>query len=246
MFFYFERGNAVLSLESIIEEGSIFHHYQRIYDIQEWNIIGHEGLLRTDKGLSPEVIFKEAREKGKLYELELLSIHKASKTYKDTGYSQQFRKLFLNVYPSTLSNVKFQTFVKEIMNENGIISQQLVFEINENEAVNYEKLIPAIAFFKDLGIEIAIDDFGQGSSSTRSIIELSPNYIKLDRYFLDGIKTCEQKQDVILNLNNYCQKYNIHIIAEGLENDISLSMLKYLGIRFAQGYLLGRPSLLDS
>lgn len=232
-------------LQEIIGNEDFFHHYQPIYDIQEERILGHEGLFRTENQLSPEIAFITAKKKKKLYELELRSIHKAFTTYMDAGNNTKFRKLFLNVFPSTLTNPKFQTFIQQIISRNNISSQQIILEINEAEGVNYDYLIQPITFLKNLGIGIAIDDFGVGYSSPQSIIEINPDYIKLDKYFINGINKSEQIRDFIKYLNQFCQKFEINLIAEGVEESISLTILKGMGVKYAQGYLLGKPKLLE-
>ncbi|HDJ1468230.1 TPA: EAL domain-containing protein [Clostridioides difficile] len=78
----------------------------------------------------------------------------------------------------------------------------------------------------------------------KTIIELEPDYLKLDRYFSQDLKSSKQKQSLISFFLNYCQEYKSQLILEGLENEMDMEMAKSLGIPIAQGYLLGKPALL--
>jgi EAL domain-containing protein (putative c-di-GMP-specific phosphodiesterase class I) len=232
-----------LSLQAV-NDLKFFHHYQPIYDIQTWRVVGYEGLFRTESLINPEITFELARKNKKLYELDSRSVHKALLTYINAGHLLRHEMLFLNVFPSTLINPLFHTLLNRIINENGITRQQIIFEINENDMVNFKKLKTAVENLKKLGFRIAIDDFGKGISSLGSVIELKPDFVKLDKYFVEGILLSEQKKDVINYLLHFCQKFNSELIVEGVEESSCLTFLKSLGVRHAQGYLLGKPDLL--
>lgn len=222
----------------------MYHLYQPIYDVQSGCLVGYEGLLRTIHNINPEESFKHAKKKKRLYELDSRSIHKAFITYLLADESKGLRKLFLNVYPSTIINPKFLPFMRNIIHENRFISQQLILEIVESEKANLEQIKKILPELKELGLKIAVDDFGKGTSSLRMLLELQPDFIKLDRYYVTDLLSSEPKRDVIKSLLNFCDKYNSSLIVEGVEDKASLDMLKSLGVKYAQGYLLGRPSLL--
>lgn len=221
-----------------------FHHFQPIYDIQQWKIIGYEGLFRTEKHINPETTFNLARKEKKLYELDTVSIHKALLTFRDAGYISRQEKLFLNVYPSTITNPLFFSLINYLINEEEVFSEQIIFEISENEGSDLENLKKEVNRLKTLGFRIAIDDAGKGFSSVKSIIELNPDFIKLDKYYIEDLHKSEQKKDVVYSLLNYCQKFNSSLIVEGVDNKINLALLKAMGIQYAQGYLLGMPTQL--
>lgn len=223
----------------------IYHLFQPIYDVQKWCLVGYEGLLRTVHNINPEENFRIAKKKKRLYELDSRSIHKAFATYQLADESKGLKKLFLNVFPSTIINPNFLPFISNIIYENRFNSQQIILEIVESEKINLEKVKSVLPELKKLGLKIAVDDFGKGSASIRMLIELQPDFIKLDRYFVTDLSSSEPKRDVILSLLNFCEKYNSNLIVEGVEDEISLAILKSLGVTYAQGYLLGRPSLLS-
>jgi EAL domain-containing protein (putative c-di-GMP-specific phosphodiesterase class I) len=234
-----------LFLDKILKDDNFFHHYQPIYDIQNNDIIGYEGLFRTFSNLKPEDVFLNAKRKKMLYELDSRSIHKATLSYINVGNSLRNKNLFLNVFPTTIENPWFYSLITKIINENHISSQQIILEINEGEIFNFKKLKESIERLKNLGIRIALDDCGKGQSSMKSIIELNPDFIKLDQYFADGLVKSLKKQNVLLFLLEYGKKFNSQLIVEGIEDEQSLRILKNIGIRYAQGFFLGKPSKLS-
>lgn len=231
-------------IQDLILNERFFHHYQPIYQINDYKIMGYEGLLRSNEYSNPEVVFDLARKEKQLYELDSRSIHKAALTYSSAGYSIKEGKLFLNVLPSTILNPSFPSFVKTIMTEKLLSSQQIIFEITEQEATDYESIKNIAMSLKELGVSIAIDDFGNGFLDMQKVIEIEPEYIKLDRYFSQELSQSIKKQDVIKFLLEYCQKFNVHLILEGLETSDDIEVSRSIGVNYGQGFGLGKPSSL--
>lgn len=239
-----------MSIKHLIERDEFYHVYQPIFETQDWQKIGYEALLRTKQIRSPEDLFQNAKHEKQLYELDSRSIHKAVRTYFAAG-KEIGGYLFINVFPSTILNERFPQFLQSIIKEKNKLCQQenfvtIVFEIIETESIPEQKFMlfqERIKLIKKLGSLIAIDDIGKGFNSLQLLIELQPNFIKLDRYFANNLFDSTKKMDIIKLLNNYCDQYNCRVILEGLENHIDLAAAKSIGIRFAQGFLLGRPGL---
>ncbi|MBO1515067.1 EAL domain-containing protein [Metabacillus bambusae] len=234
-----------MSIEELIKNNDYFHNYQPIYNISNWKIAGYEGLLRTKKFPNPEFAFLTAKKEKQLYELDSRSIHKAVITYNAAGFTKTDGYLFLNVFPSTILHANFPLFYKKIITDDNLSCQQIVFEISDLESItDLTTLKQKIIELKIQGFLIAIDDIGKGNSDLRAIIELEPEYIKLDRYFSDNLLESKQKQDFIQMFINYSENYNTKLILEGLENEKDLAVAKSLGITYAQGYILGKPKKL--
>ena len=137
--FFLKEGNERLHLAKILNN-DFFHHYQPIFDIQQWKIIGYEGLFRLENFKNPEATFNWAKKEKKLYELDSTSIHKALLTFRNAGYVSRKEMLFLNVFPSTVTNPSFLTLIHQLITEEKVSSQQIIFEINENEVIDFEDL----------------------------------------------------------------------------------------------------------
>ena len=94
-------------------------------------------------------------------------------------------------------------------------------------------------------VEFAVDDAGVGFSSLRHILELHPGFVKLDRSLVAGLESDPARQAMIVGLRHFALATGCQLIAEGVETEAELSVLRTLEIGLGQGYLLGRPLPLD-
>jgi EAL domain-containing protein (putative c-di-GMP-specific phosphodiesterase class I) len=226
-------------IHDMIEKNDFFHCYQHLYKTECMSTIGAELLLRTEIG-NPESVFQMAREEKKLFELDTRSIDRAFQTY----YSQKEIDglLFINIFPSTIMHTQFPSFIAHLLECHPESYKNVVFEIIETEKVNNEEVLKErIEFLKKCGFQIAVDDVGKGWSSLCLIIELEPDFIKLDRYFSIDLAIMPKKQKMIQLLLHYFEDTKTKMILEGVETSPDLRMAQTLGIHFCQGYLLSKP-----
>ncbi|MHB1393765.1 MAG: EAL domain-containing protein [Clostridia bacterium] len=214
---------------------SITHWFQPIYHLKNNNIIGYEALLRDASQLqvSPVDIFIEADKNGHRNILDLISIKTALESFKDES-----NLLFLNIFPSTLLERDFLSWwdihVPSLL--------PVVLELLENEPIrNWEVLKKVTKELQTRGVKIAVDDMGGGYSFFQQWIELDPDYIKLDRYFAENLSASSRKQETVRSLVDLLSD-TTEIIIEGIEKEEDLNIAELLGIPYAQGFLLGRPS----
>ncbi|MDQ0199184.1 EAL domain-containing protein [Neobacillus ginsengisoli] len=240
-----------MSIQQVIENEDFYHVFQPIFEINNWSKIGYEVLLRTSFSANPEIAFQEAKREKRLFELDSLSMQKAVRSYFSEG-PQTDGYLFINVFPSSIVHPDFLSVLKTILTEKSLHSHQentkIVLEIAESEIISdthFEAFKEKIAQIKEHGILIAIDDIGKGYNALQLLIEIAPNFLKLDRYFAKDLCQSKQKQTMIDLLIKYCDQYNCKLILEGIEKDVELAAAKYIGVRFTQGYLLGRPGVLE-
>lgn len=223
---------------SMIIERQMFEHYcQPICDLKGQLQNGRELLLRAQFG-TPDIIFHQAKKINRLYELDTISILKAFES-KQAFQDQIF---FLNVFPSTIKNPLFPGFIEYILKDIPLKNEQIVFELNEGEAVfDVSLLKERINWLREFGFLIALDDVGKGAMTLASLIELSVDYIKLDRYFSKDLHTSPKKQSMIKAIIHYCHANQIKVVLEGIEDAEALLVANELGVDMGQGYYLGRP-----
>ncbi|PLT34449.1 EAL domain-containing protein [Bacillus sp. V5-8f] len=227
-------------------EDHIHHHYQSLWDLREWGIYGYEALLRHEYFENPEHFFSYARKNNCLSTLDTISILQAIESLPFL----RDKKLFVNVFPSTVINHDFLTFIESVKKGNPNIVRQVVFELNESYAEEEIWHIPQlknmVERIKNQGFLIAMDDVGKGAASLQKIIEFKPDYIKLDRYFSTELSKNLEKQAMVSFLVNYCKSFGIEVVLEGIETPVDLAMAKVLKVRFGQGYVLERPMPLEA
>ncbi|RYM05906.1 EAL domain-containing protein [Sporolactobacillus sp. THM7-7] len=229
-------------MDTLLNEEGFFHYFQPIKHLGSQETVGYEALFRSRLFANPEDAFIYAKKNKQLYELDSRSIRKAASTYRKAGILSEERKLFLNVYPSTVLNAHFPSLISNIMDRILSASQSLVLEIVENEAIeDFKKFKKVIRELRQNGVRIAIDDFSKGIDDINRTIEIDTDYIKLDRYFSRELSQSRKKQAYIRLLVQFCSEFQITLIMEGLETPEEIEMAREMGIHYAQGFGLGRP-----
>jgi len=152
-------------------------------------------------------------------------------------------KLFLNASPETLLDATHKPGrTLELLHTYGISADNVVIELTEQApADDLELLDKALHHYRSMGFSIALDDLGAGYSSLRLWSELRPDYVKIDRYFIDGIHLDPVKREFVESILKIARASRAHVIAEGIELREELAVLAGMGIDLVQGYLLGRP-----
>lgn len=244
-----ERGSEMKVEYSQNNENHIIEHaYQPIWKLDNWKLYGYEALLRFSDGYCQgniEAAFEKVRDEGDLYELDIMSISKAVSHFPFQHYYSE--RLFVNIFPSTLLNEKFESFITQLLIEHPQAKGKVVIELNESREEEQIWMIPKlkekITFLKSQNFYIALDDVGKGVATLQKIIEFSPDYIKLDRYFARELYRSKEKQKMVTLLVEYTRS-GMTLILEGIEQEIDLAKAKSLNVPIAQGFLLGRPQKL--
>ena len=129
-----------------------------------------------------------------------------------------------------------------LLAQNGLAANRVIIEVTEQEKVADDDLFKqTIQHYRDLGFAIAIDDLGAGYSGLKQWSELLPDIVKIDRYFIDHCDQSFVKKTFLKMIIELAKETGTQVIAEGIERDEELVLLKYLGINLMQGYLLQRP-----
>jgi EAL domain-containing protein (putative c-di-GMP-specific phosphodiesterase class I) len=224
------------------------HAFQPIYCLRTGNVRGLEALVRVKNG-TPDTFFEHAKQTKTLYQVDSQSIRQALATWLSAGKVMKGELLFINVFPSSIVNSNFPTFINKIMQEFKLPHDRIVFELNETEKTFQTELTDLlkqrISFLKKEGFLIAIDDIGKGWSSLSTLIDIEPHFAKLDRYFSLNLSTSKKKQLMIQAIMKYCNENMIELVLEGLEKKVDLDMANSLDIPLAQGFLLGKPKVIE-
>ncbi|MDO9617267.1 MAG: bifunctional diguanylate cyclase/phosphodiesterase [Pseudomonas sp.] len=231
------------ALDSILANGDLHSLFQPIFSLSERRILGYEALSRgpSNSALhSPINLFAVARSAGRLSELELLCRKNACQRF------SQFKlegKLFLNVSPDSLMEPKHQPGrTLQLLQSLGIPPSQVVIELTEQSPTDdFALLDTALHHYRAMGFSIALDDLGAGYSSLRLWSELRPDYVKIDRHFIDGIHQDAVKREFVGSILKMAKASRAQVIAEGIELPEELAVLAEMGVDLIQGYLLCRP-----
>ncbi len=236
------------SLVDILLRRRIRSVYEPIVEVETRTVFGYEALARgpRDHALhSALALFATAEKEDLLYPLDCLC--RRSGLVGAKGLPED-TTLFLNVRPTAIHDPDFRSAsLRETLEVSGLAPHDVVLEISEQESIeNFEIFREIRDYYRKLGFRIALDDTGAGYASLEAVIELSPDFIKVDRAFVRGIDEDPARQELLHALQRVAKSLGSEIIAEGLDTLEELATLNELDIRYGQGWLFGHPNPLRS
>ncbi len=228
-------------LLEIVLGGELDFHFEPIVELRNGEPIGYEALARgpEDSELHmPREIFGLADEMGLLFELDCLCRRSALER---ADALPRGAKLFLNCLPTAIRDPGFQgEGLRKALEKLHLRPSDLVLEISEKESIeNFSIFREMRDSCRELGIQIAIDDAGVGYASLERIMEVGPDFLKADMALVRGIDSDPPRQEVLRALLTVARRINAQVIAEGVETDEELRMLRELGVPYGQGYKFG-------
>ena len=191
---------------------------------------------------NPEILFAYASRKERLFDTDLLCIKAA--LLEATKLKLQGRsRLFLNTQPRSLTNPQFAQLVPQLVAEAGFNNKEIVFELTEQQTiVNPQAFAKTLGLLREIGFQIALDDYGVGFANLRLVQDLRPEYLKLSGYFCKDVHKDPFKQLIVRSTGEMCATLGIPIILESVETADELAVVRDLGITYGQGYFFARPA----
>lgn len=224
----------------------LYHQFQPVCNLPGERILGHEALIRSKHQIQPNKLFQHAQTVNKLLNLDLFSIHKAITDYFHTRKKAP-SLLFVNVFPSTIADRYFPIFIDQLVLQFGAFCSRIVFEINESiterSIWNQHDFMNNIDYLREQGFLFALDDVGEGTATLKRIVQITPHFIKMDKFFSTGLASSPRKQKALKLFIEYCRGESL-LILEGIEQHEDMSTAISLGVQIGQGYYLGQPSCL--
>ena len=227
-----DMGRAHDHISGIINHRAFHPVFQPIVELVGDAAVGYEALTRFTDGSNPEVVFAEAAAVGLDLELETATLQAAFAAAKALPESAW---LNLNASPDLIiAGEPLRSLL-------GRSRRHLVLEVTEHSVIaDYPAFRAAMAALGP-DVELAVDDAGAGFASLRHILELRPAFVKLDRSLVARLEADDARQAMIVGLRHFARATGCRLIAEGIETDAELAILRALDIELGQGYLLGRP-----
>jgi EAL domain-containing protein (putative c-di-GMP-specific phosphodiesterase class I)/CheY-like chemotaxis protein len=227
------RGEVRHELEGVLERGAFEPVFQPIVELVSGRTVGHEALTRFDDGTRPDRRFADADAVGLGLELEeacLEAAIAASSRLPGRGW------LSLNVSPDLLLERE------RLRHCLGKSVRPAVLEVTEHVAIeDYSAFRAAVASISS-PVRVSVDDAGAGFASFRHILELHPDFVKLDIALVREIDHDDIRQALVAGIVYFALKSGCQLIAEGIETRGERDQLRALGVELGQGYLLGRPA----
>jgi PAS domain S-box-containing protein len=213
--------------------GQAFHPvFQPIVELDGGNVVGYEALTRFADGMRPDLRFAEAWTVDLGADLELSALEAAITLARELPLAGW---LDVNVSPRLLAD---PGRVRAVLAK---ATRPLIVEITEHDTVaDYRALREAIRSLGD-SIRTAVDDAGAGIANFGHIVELRPDFVKLDIGLIRGVDGDPGRQAVVVAMRHFAHATGCRLIAEGVETEAEAKSLVALGVEFGQGYWYGRP-----
>lgn len=237
------RDGALIALQTVLKQHQLSSVFQPIVALSSGNIIGHEGLIRGPSNSflhSPLNLFETAERFGLLLETDRACRRATVERFAQFALPT---KLFLNVSPDSMIQPEFQPEeILRVLAERRLSPEQIVIELTETRPMlDFGVLRDAVSLYRSMGFSIAIDDLGEGFASLRMWSELRPDYVKIDKHFIEGIHLDPVKQQFVSAIQRLAAGVHAQTVAEGIETPEELKVVAQLGVHCMQGYFLGRP-----
>lgn len=223
-------------LDTLIAEGGLTMALQPMVSLVSGRTVGVESLARFADGRPPEDWFREAGEAGRTVELDALTF---SASLALLARLPDHVYLSVNASPELLLDPAFPGIVTGA----GAALNRLVIEVTEHARVtDYSALCSALDSLRCHGVRFAVDDTGAGYASLNHVLQLRPDFIKLDRGLLTDLAGDPARRSLITALVLLALEIGATVTGEGVEEKHQVDALASLGVDYAQGYLLACPS----
>ena len=238
-----ERRELAKDLRAAIETGALDVHYQVQTSVTTGAATGYEALVRwthpTQGPIPPAEFIPLAEEHGLILALGEWVLRRACS---DAAAWDPQSKVAVNVSPVQLNHPELAHRFHEILLETGLPPRRLEIELTETAIIaNRDQSLHVLRQIKALGVGVALDDFGTGYSSLETLRAFPFDKIKLDRLFVSELDHSPQAVAIVRAVLALGKSLAIPILAEGIETETQLQILKREGCDEVQGFLLGRP-----
>ena len=229
-------------LKQILEHGEIFPYYQAIVDCDEI-IIKYEALMRVkyeDKIYLPFYFLPLAKD-IKFY--NKFSQGMMQRAFEDVKSGKIDKMVSINLSFEDIRDEQTSQFLQSALTKE--IASKITIEVLENDNIDsYQLLQEFLEKIKKNGAKVAIDDFGSGYSNYAQILEISPDFIKIDSSLVRKIND-EKYLKIIKLIIEFCKDFDIKSIAEFVDNKKTFETLKDLGVDYFQGFYFHKPKSID-
>ncbi len=222
-----------------IENDNIVPYFQRIVNVERVEEEKYEALIRLideDKIISPAMFLNIAKETRLYPILTKIMIEKTFKIFekKNAAFS-------INLSIDDITNPTTVAYIHEMLQKYDV-QNRLIFEILESEEIdNFNHILPFITDMKKLGVRFAIDDFGSGYSNFSYLLQIRPDFIKIDGSLIKNLTQSSNEYHIVKAIITFANSLHIEIVAEYVCSKEIENILKDLGVKYMQGYHFSEP-----
>ena len=235
-------------LREALRNNHFFLHYQPQIDLKTGRIIGTEALIRLETEnhlgfVSPREFIPVAEKAGlisSIGEWVMETACEQNASWSKKGYGNQ--RISINVSSLQLKQRDFVEKVERIIKTTGLLPEMVEVEITESTLMeNMEKSVNVLKRLREIGVRTALDDFGTGYSSLNYLRMIPIDTLKIDKSFIDNICVQAKQEAIVDYIIKMAHEMGVEVVAEGVENEDQLKMLKAKNCDIIQGYVFSKP-----
>lgn len=225
--------------------------YQPVVSAYDQQIVAVEALVRWQHpvhgAIAPSSLIPIAEDSGLIIDLGQWVLATACRALRSWENAPGMSSLAMavNVSPSQLTHRGFSGEFDRVLSETGVHPSRLLLEVTENVVGLGPDLIDLLTSLRARGVRLALDDFGQGQTSLLYLRDLPLDVLKIDKAFVEGLDGRPEDEAIVSAIVGLAHKLGIRVIAEGVEREEQLRILRAVSTDFLQGYLLHRPKEAD-
>ncbi|MET8222696.1 aminotransferase class I/II-fold pyridoxal phosphate-dependent enzyme [Streptomyces sp. NPDC005301] len=247
-----ERHDIRARLDRAIDDAEFALRYQPVVGIEAGEVVGFEALARWPRGrgapVPPEHFIALAEETGHIAPLGAWVLENAAADMAGlqrlAGETERPPYVSVNVSARQLGDNGFLDVVRGALRD--LAPGTLQLELTETVLMRQDAQMQAmLRSLKDMGVQIAVDDFGTGFSSLRYLREFPVDALKIDKTFIDDIAVDPRQVALVQGIVNLAGTLGLDVVAEGIEDSAQRDLLAGMGCGFGQGYLFARPMTLE-
>ena len=238
---------SLIDLELSLKNKTIEAYFQPQYNCFDNTLVGFESLARWNHEkfgyITPQIFVSMAEYNNMIYELDCYILEYAVDTlYSKMKHCLRPPTLSVNMSANSLNDLTLPERIKSILDKYYINPNQLTIEITESSIFsNFGLALDTLTRLRMDGIKLSIDDFGTGYSSMSKLMRIPFTELKIDRSFVTNANADKECLAIVRASISLARELGITTVAEGVEDQATLDMLRQLGCNHAQGYYLDRP-----
>jgi EAL domain-containing protein (putative c-di-GMP-specific phosphodiesterase class I) len=241
-----DRAAAARDLASAIEQRQFVLHYQPKIDVSTGKVIGSEALVRwqhpTRGLLAPDDFLSTAEETGLMKALTRLVLRSAIEQTAAWRAEGLDLRVAVNLSASDLLNEQLANEILDLLDEYDVPVPALELEVTETVLMTHpQQARDMLERLHQLGLRIALDDYGVGYCTLAYLRDLPIDELKIDRSFVGGMADDRRTVAIVRSTIELAHALDLKVVAEGVEEQHALTTLSGFGCEFAQGYYFSRP-----
>jgi diguanylate cyclase (GGDEF)-like protein len=233
-------------LRRALDSGGLEVYFQPKVNLRTRDLVGVECLARWEHpvhgAVAPEDFVAVAEHTGQLGRLTEFVLREGLRRAHEWDLAGHPLPISVNLSPRTVVDRDFPARVTMLLDEFGVEPDRLTLEITEDGMISdHDRSMPTLRVLDSLGVRVSVDDFGTGYSSLSYLRRLPVDEVKIDRSFVQGMATDPGDLAIVRAIVELTRSLGLTVVAEGVESELTLSMLDEMGCDVGQGFLFSRP-----